>query len=530
MSVAPDGRIFVSEPSGNIRVIKDGRVLDTPFATVKADTTVSQGLMSIAFDPQFPTKPFVYAYFVTPASNGALRNRVSRFTATGDVADPASEKVIFNSETFRIAPGQPAHNGGAITFGGDGKLYLSTGDMLDSKHAQQLSNSFGKILRLNPDGSIPRDNPFYRRTRGLGRAIWVYGLRNPYTMTFQPGSGRLLINDVGGARYEEINLGAKGANYGWPNEEGPTTRRGIRSPIYSYTHGQPGPRVDAAVIGGAFYTVANPSFPGGFTGKYFFADYAQGFIKTLDISTRAVETFATDLGQGVVDVDIDSNGRLYYLTIGGSVNVIQYAPQQPPSLSKPLEDVLVPKDEPASLTVSAQGSFPFQYQWQVNQQDIEQATEPTLTIPADQIDNTALYRVIVTNEFGSVTSQEVHVATTNDYRPTAKILTPSANAKFRIGDLLKFAGVGTDPEAPGGVLPASQLRWHLDLLHNTHVHPNTYVVDGRDSGSFKIPGHADPGQFSLRLTLIATDSAGQTAQSSIVFKPTAGVSQRRRRR
>jgi glucose/arabinose dehydrogenase len=528
MAIAPDGRIFVSEMAGTIQVIKDGRVLPEPLATLNVEHTVSQGLMGLAFDPQFPAKPYVYVYYVT--ADDGLRNRVSRLTVDGDIAVAGSERVLFQSEKFNIAPGEPAHDGGAIAFGPDGKLYLSTGDMLDANHSQQLTNTFGKVLRINPDGTIPKDNPFFRRTRGVARAIWAYGLRNPYTITFQPGTDRLYVNDVGAAAFEEINLGVKGANYGWPKTEGPTKRRGVHSPIYSYDHRQGATHVDAAIIGGAFYNPSQASFPNEYLGQYFFSDYAQGFIRRLDPQTRVVSTFATGLPHGIVDVDLDAQGRLYYLTIDdGAVHVIQFANEAPPTLSGPLRDTLVPKNVDASLTVSPQGSYPFTFQWYADDQEVEGETSATLTIPASKIDENVAYRVRISNEFGAVLSNEAYASSTNDAAPTAKILSPLASARFRIGDVVSFVGQGLDDEAAGGVLPLSALRWQLDLLHNGHVHPNTYVVSGVSSGSFKIPRHDDPGQFALRLTLTVIDAAGQKASDSVIIQPGLASAARRRK-
>ena len=109
------------------------------------------------------------------------------------------------------------HQGGAIHFGPDRKLYLAVGDHGDTSLAQSLNNPFGKVLRFNPDGTIPQDNPFVGSTAGINQSIWARGLRNPFTMAFQPGTGKLFVNDVGSTMYEEINQGAAGANYGATN-------------------------------------------------------------------------------------------------------------------------------------------------------------------------------------------------------------------------------------------------------------------------------------------------------------------------
>ena len=131
------------------------------------------------------------------------------------------------------------HNGGGIHFGGDGKLYVGVGENANGANSQTLDNLLGKVLRINSDGSIPTDNPFFGTATGENRLIWALGLRNPFTFAFQPGTGRLFINDVGQSTWEEINDGVAGANYGWPNEEGPTSPPDptYTDPIFFYAHG-----------------------------------------------------------------------------------------------------------------------------------------------------------------------------------------------------------------------------------------------------------------------------------------------------
>ena len=150
---------------------------------------------------------------------GGLTGTQSRepLTASADVAVPGSEVVILELDNLSIASN---HNGGAIHFGPDGKLYIAVGENADSANAQTLADLLGKMLRINSDGSVPMDNPFYSVAVGVNRATWSLGLRNPFTFAFQPGTGRMLINDVGQYTWEEINEGVAGANYGWPNCEG----------------------------------------------------------------------------------------------------------------------------------------------------------------------------------------------------------------------------------------------------------------------------------------------------------------------
>src|SRR5215216_6293260 len=232
MEIAPDGRIFVCQQGGSLRVIENGVLLATPFVTLSVDANGERGLLGIAFDPNFATNNFLYVYYTV--STTPRHNRVSRFTANGDIAVPGSETIVLELDNLTLASN---HNGGAIHFGPDGKLYIATGENATTSNSQTLANMLGKILRINADGSIPTDNPFFNQATGNNRSIWAAGLRNPFTFAFQPGTGRMFINDVGQSTWEEINDGIAGSNYGWPNTEGPTTNPLFRSPLFWYGHG-----------------------------------------------------------------------------------------------------------------------------------------------------------------------------------------------------------------------------------------------------------------------------------------------------
>ena len=191
MAFAPDGRLFVCEQGGQLRVIKNGALLATPFLSVTVNSSGERGLLGIAFDPNFATNNFLYVYYTATAP--AIHNRVSRFTANGDVSVPGSEVILLDLNNL----GATNHNGGAMHFGPDGKLYVAVGENANGSNSQTLTNLLGKILRINSDGTIPADNPFFGAATGNNRAIWALGLRNPYTFAFQPGTGRMFINDVG---------------------------------------------------------------------------------------------------------------------------------------------------------------------------------------------------------------------------------------------------------------------------------------------------------------------------------------------
>src|SRR5688572_13532221 len=176
MAFAPDGRLFVCLQNGQLRVIKNGALLATPFVTLSVSSSGERGLLGVTFDPNFATNQFVYVYYTTSAA--PIHNRISRFTANGDVAAANSEVVLMDLDNLSSATN---HNGGAIHFGPDGKLYAAVGENANAANAQVLTNRLGKILRLNSDGTIPVDNPFFNSASGANRSIWALGLRNPFT-------------------------------------------------------------------------------------------------------------------------------------------------------------------------------------------------------------------------------------------------------------------------------------------------------------------------------------------------------------
>ena len=328
MAFAPDGRLFVCQQGGQLRVIKTGSLLSTPFVSLTVDSSGERGLLGIAFDPNFATNHYLYVYYTVATS--PIHNRVSRFTAAGDTAVPGSETILLELDNLSSATN---HNGGAIHFGPDGKLYIGVGENANGANSQTLSNLLGKMLRINADGTIPTDNPFYNTATGNNRAIWALGLRNPFTFAFQPGTTRLFINDVGQSTWEEINDGIAGSNYGWPTTEGPTSNPSFRSPIYYYGHGTTN-TTGCAIVGGAFYNPPVPQFPSSYIGTYFFADLCGGWIRIFDPTAGTATGFATGI-VNPVDLHVGPDGALYYLAqgSGGQVFRVSALPAQALNIS-----------------------------------------------------------------------------------------------------------------------------------------------------------------------------------------------------
>lgn len=402
MDLAPDGRIFVCLQGGQLRVIKNGALLPAPFVSLTVDSAVERGLLGVAFDPNFSSNNFVYVYYTVPGD--PAHNRVSRFTANGDVATAGSEFIVVDLDNLS---GAGNHNGGAIHFGPDGKLYIAVGDNNNRANSQTFSNRLGKILRINSDGSIPADNPFFNTAQGANRSIWVLGLRNPFTFAFQPGTTRMFINDVGESTWEEINDGIAGSNYGWGICEGACSppNASFRDPLFQYAHGSTSTQ-GCAIVGGGFYNPTTVQFPATYVGKYFFADLCNGWVRLFDPSNNTATDFASGLSSPV-DLKVAKDGSLYYLAIGSAALFrVQFAGTAPGITTQPASQT-VTQGQPVTFNVSANGSAPLSFQWQRNQVNISGATATSYTIAATAAsDNGAKFRCVVTNAFGSATSNE----------------------------------------------------------------------------------------------------------------------------
>ncbi len=518
MAFAPDGRIFVCEQAGALRVIKNGVLLANPFLNVTVNSSGERGLLGVAFDPNFTSNKFVYVYYT--ATSPAIHNRVSRFTANGDVVVSGSEVILLELNNLS---GATNHNGGSMHFGSDGKLYIAVGENATGSNSQTLNNLLGKMLRINSDGTIPTDNPFYSQASGVNRAIWTLGLRNPFTFDIQQGTGRIFINDVGQVTWEEINDGIAGSNYGWPNAEGNTSCGTYRCPLSYYGHGSSNTQ-GCAITGGTFYNPATVQFPSDHVGDYFFADYCNKWIRKFDPASGTAAAFATNTTASVVDLKDGPDGALYYLARGtgtssGVVYKIDYTASQTPTITSQPQDKIVSLGQPATFSVTASGSTPLSYQWQRNQVNISGATSSSYTLNTTQLsDDGDLFRCVVSNSAGTATSNDALLTVTPNTAPTAGITQPTDGALYNAGDAINYAGTGTDTE--DSTLPASGFTWQVDFHHDAHVHPFVLPTSGSKTGSFTIPttGHTESNVW-YRVYLTVTDSGGLTDTKYVELFP-----------
>ncbi len=314
IAFAPNGTLYVGEKTGTIKVF-GGTTQIATFATIACSTGSERGLLGLAFDPNFATNHFVYAYYTTNAGNP--KNRVSRFTELNNVVVPASEQVIVDN----IASDAGNHNAGCIRFGLDGKLYIATGDGGSTPtNSQDLGNLSGKILRVNADGTIPNDNPFFNQPNKRGE-IYLYGLRNPFRFSFRPGTNTLYVADVGQSTWEEVNVGVPGGNYGWNLHEGTTGSAGFVNPIHQYNHNGSG----ASITGGCF---VGDKWPAEWQSRYLFADYVLDSLRWLEVTgaNAAVTDGVFSPLNGPVDFALGPDGAVYAASLSGVVYRIAYRP------------------------------------------------------------------------------------------------------------------------------------------------------------------------------------------------------------
>ncbi len=224
IAFADDGRIFVSERPGRIRVIRDGQLEPEPWMALDVAEVGEAGLLGLALDPDFSENGYIYAAHTYRAADGSLRNRLVRLRE-----DPQGRGTL---DRVLVDGGRGAsnHDGGRVRFGPDGMLYWTLGDAETPDLAQDVSALNGKVLRLNADGTIPADNPF------ADSPVYAYGLRNSQGLAWQPGTGRLYATEHGPSSAtfccrDEVNLIEAGANYGWPIVAGDETRQGLVPPV-----------------------------------------------------------------------------------------------------------------------------------------------------------------------------------------------------------------------------------------------------------------------------------------------------------
>ncbi len=324
-------RLFVVEQEGLISVFKNEASTSSKktFLDIRSkveDSGNEEGLLGLAFHPQYKTNGYFYVNYT---ANKPDRTVISRFKVSvnnPDVADPASETVLLS-----FSQPYSNHNGGQVSFGPDGYLYIAAGDGGSGGdpqgNGQNLKTLLGKILRIDVDKqqeekkySIPTDNPFAGNKSGYKEEIYAYGLRNPWRLSFDAVTKKLWTGDVGQNAYEEIDIIEKGGNYGWNTMEGKhcfepkqnCNQQGLKFPVWEY------PRKEGVSITGGF-VYRGSSLPE-LKGKYIYSDYGSGKIWALD--TRSLNPINTTLVESNLNISsfgVDPKNELYICSFDGKI-------------------------------------------------------------------------------------------------------------------------------------------------------------------------------------------------------------------
>lgn len=558
---APDGRVFVSEKSGVIKVFDD--INDTS-PTVFADlsdqvyTFRDHGLNSIAVDPDFPERPYIYATYSLFGNPGG---RIVRLTAAGNTMVPGSEAILVEG----LCTIYGSHSVGDLRFGSDKMLYASGGDgasfdivdygqtaaddvcndpineggALRSQDLQTLSDPqgiSGAIIRINPDTGAPAlGNPLLGGRTDDDRVI-AYGLRNPFRFVVHPTTNNIYVGDVGWNTWEEINLILSPTdgiveNFGWPCYEGLFAQPGYDaanlpicenlyfsnstvSPLYSYNRTGQGGSISAIAV----YT-GSSNYPGSYINGLFFGDYSQGFIRVMQqdesgvLDPSKITTVMT--GAYVVDIQEGTEGDLYYLDIArGTLNRLQYFPGNIPPVAIARADV-TGGDVP--LTVNFDGSDSFDgndddltYEWELDgdgDYDDANIPNPTFTYTNEGVVSVSLR---VSDGKGGVDTDTLLISIGNK-APVVEITSPTTSTHYAVGDVISFSGTAYDPET--GPLPVSSYEWDVVLFHCAVGNPNDcheHPVDefqGVTQGSIVAPDHEYPSHLEFRLRAKETESS-----------------------
>ncbi len=330
-------RLFVVEQRGVISVFENDPSVSSKSTFLDISDRVDdggneEGLLGLAFHPDFENNGYFYVNYTTNNS----RTNISRFQVSqnnADQADMASEQVMLSFE-------QPFgnHNGGQVSFGPDGYLYIAVGDGGSGgdphENGQDRSTLLGAILRIDVDNqennnnyAIPSDNPFADNNEGYREEIYAYGLRNPWRFSFDPANGQLWTGDVGQNAYEEMDIVENGGNYGWDCREGMhdfgdsspacSDAGDLIDPVWEYGRGE-----GVSVTGGFVYRGPTLS---DLKGKYIYADYASGRIWSLDVSNmeNPVNTQLLQVDFGVSSFGTDQNNELYICGFDGKIHKME---------------------------------------------------------------------------------------------------------------------------------------------------------------------------------------------------------------
>lgn len=552
------GALFVLEKgsgstSGTARVLRrdpTNVAVTTALTLACVDSSGERGLLGIAFDPGYVTpggtERRVYLYYTRDVGNPGTPCAVTG-VAEGEynwvVRYRESGGALVDGERVFSGPRVLAtnHQAGTLRFHPDGTLFVSMGDdnsgSAAQPHSRNLADLRGKILRITRDGGVPPDNPFVGQA-GRRPEIWAYGFRNPFRFSIDASGGTVWIGDVGEARWEEVDRGVAGADFGWPCFEASEPFRTCDpapapgswlAPTYAYGHGGQTPPVEGnSITMGPVYRAA--AFPAEYRGNVYFGDYAHDWIRRArvaqDGSLSDITMFVPD-ASGVVDMTVSPAGCLTWVSITGS-GVREICAESSGNAAPIAVATAMPTAGLAPLNVQFSGSGSsdpdgdaLAYAW-----DFDDGGSSTATNPSHSYAANGVYDATVTVNDGrgqpnsTATSDPVRIVVGNR-PPVPTIAAPAPGTRYDAGDTITYQGAATDPE--DGALPPSAYTWTVVFHHDTHTHPHLGPVQGAASGSFAIPtdGEESTNVF-YRIHMDVKDSgaplgaAGVLASSSFV--------------
>ena len=541
----PDGRMLVLTKPGLIYVVNTATATKSLLYTMPdVDSRGESGALDIVIDLSFATNRTVYLYY---SAQSDFRLRIARLVLDVGLANVVSNTTLWsNPGPLRTVYADPTnHIGGSLDIGPDGKFYLSIGDALAGL-SQDLTNVFGKILRINFDGSIPADNPAIPGK--TINEIWAYGVRNPYRSQYERGrtpakpqgmpATPYWMGDVGGnvaeTAYEEVNIAEAGKNYGWPLCEGPVGQpknglvcpSGVTGPVLSYPHtAGVACCFNKAIIGGQMYRSGN--FP--LAGYYIYGDYPSSTISWMQLDatgrvsndTGLVHKLQTNnLDEAPVWIDISPDGNIYFLDIfTGNLRRLTYSggtTNQPPVITS---SSATPTTGPAPLTVNFTGAAtdpegdPISYLWIFGDGSTSTVPSPSHVYAAGSFQA----RLQVTAAGQTVNADPIAIAAGG--APTVAITSPANGFVFSAGQ--RITATGTASDAIDGALPGTSMSWTVLVRHDNHTHPVVSSSPGA-SVAFDIPttGHDFSGVTGYRISLTATNSTGVSTTRFIDINPT----------
>jgi glucose/arabinose dehydrogenase len=503
----PDGDLWILTKGGEVLLLHPGSSQLLTALSLSVDSANERGLLGIAVDPMFPSRPYLYLYYTVPGASP--HNRVSRFTVVGDILQ--DELVLLEGPPLVTN----FHNAGCLRFGLDGLLYVSMGDNAQGSVAQRLDTLLGKILRIGPDGSIPSSNPFFADPNAR-HEIWAYGLRNPWRFNVQPATGNLFIADVGEGAWEELDLGVAGANYGFPIVEGvePAGVTGMTYPIFSYDHDGG----SASITGGDHMVSGN--YPSQYVGDYFYADFVLDkiFRMRLDANNQPLsnEVFMVD-ASSPVHVRVGPDGALYYGSFGLStiyrVAYVGGTNQNPVAAASASPTSGLP---PLSVQFDGSDSYDPDGGGVDESWNFGDETPPYNGITPVHIYTTAgVFTPRVEVNDGLNTSMATLRIVSGNSPPAPSISEPIDGSRFNAGDVIAFSGSASDPEE--GMLGSGAFTWMVLFHHQTHTHPYLGPTPSISGGTFAAASGGETAtDIWYEIILTATDSGSPLGPAATV--------------